>query len=209
MGGGEYGAMRVLRLITAVGLVFLALCTYGCSCCQCEYENTGYRPSRSQFDRRMNELKDQEKALDDESEWLAQQEQALAVEWKAYKDLEAEFRSSLNREHLDALGELLTTDSPAQVEATSRISDVLSPEKSKELDAFLTRKSDLMARSAELQERREFHDLLVFQHESRVLAESSAMIQPPRPAVKKRIHTGRGYGGAMARKRAAAKRKGR
>ena len=200
--------MKVLWLVLSVAFVSLAL--YACGCNSYKYEDTGYRPSRSQFNRRMNELKDQEEALDDESDWLAEQEEALAAEWKAYKGLEAEFTSSLNAEQLGALGELFTIDSSAQVETTSMASDVLCPEKSKELEALLAKRSDLMARSAELEERRQYHDRLVLQHESRVRAESSAMIQPPRPAVKKSTYAGRGTAGTMAaRQRAAALRRSR
>ena len=88
------------------------------------------------------------------------------------------------------------------------ITYVLSPEKSKELDALLAKKNELTARSAELEERRQYHDRLVLKHESRVRAESSAMIQPPRPAVKRRTSSGRGYGG-WAAQRAAAQRRSR
>ena len=202
------GAMRVLRLIANVGLLFLALCTWGCSCCESEYENMGYRPSQLQHDRRMNELNDQEESLDNESEWLVQEEQALASEWKVYKDLEAEFTSSLNEEQLDALGELLKTDSPAQIEASIQISDVLSTERSNELDVLLAKKSDLKARSAELENKKRYHDLLVLQHERRVQTESSATIRPRRPDVKKRTSRPTGIGAAMAaRQRMAAQRR--
>lgn len=197
--------MRVLWLIAVVGSVFLALCVCGCDSHQ--YENVGYRPSATQFAMRMNELKDQEVALDYESEWLAQQDQELAAEWNAYKDLEAEFTSSLNNEQLDALGQLLTTDPPAHIEPGSPVSDVLSPGKSRDLDALLARKADLTERSTELEGRKKYHDLLILQHERRLVAESSAMIKPRRPPAKKRTHRPTGAeAAAAARQREAARR---